>query len=53
VGVVEEAVADGVGEGGIADEGMPLGDGQLARQDGGAGAVPVVHQFEEVPAILR
>jgi hypothetical protein len=31
---------------------MPLGDGQLAGPDGGAGAVPVVEEFEEVPAIL-
>ena len=52
MGVVEEAVADGVGEGGIADEGVPLGDGELAGQDGGAGAVPVVEEFEEVTAIL-
>jgi hypothetical protein len=28
VGVVEEPVADRVGEGGIADEGVPLGDGE-------------------------
>src|SRR5262245_45695105 len=32
---------------------MPLADGKLAGQDGRAGAVPIVEQFEEVPAILR
>src|SRR5262245_10638024 len=53
VGVVEEAIADGVGQRGLADEGVPLSDGKLAGQDGGAGAVPVVQQFEEVSAILR
>src|SRR5262245_5206438 len=53
VGVVEETIADGVGQRGLADEGVPLSDGELAGQDGGAGAVPVVQQFEEVPAILR
>src|SRR5262245_20451492 len=53
MGVVEEAVADGIGEGGIADEGVPLSDGQLAGQDGGAGAMPIIEQFEEVPTILR
>jgi hypothetical protein len=53
VGVVEEAVADRVGKGGIPDEGVPLGDGELAGQDGGTGVVPVVEEFEEVTAILR
>ena len=32
---------------------MPLGDGELAGQGGGAGAMPVVEQFEEIPALLR
>ena len=30
VGVVNEAVEDGVGEGGVGDTAMPLLDGQLA-----------------------
>ena len=36
VGVVDEAVEDGVGQGGIADVLVPVFDGQLAGDEGGA-----------------
>src|SRR5207344_128141 len=49
---VEEAVTDRIGEGGIADEVVPLGDGKLAGEDGRPGTVPVVQELEEVPTIL-
>ena len=41
VGVVEQAVADGVGLVGVADDGVPVGDGQLAGDErrGAFGAV--------------
>jgi hypothetical protein len=35
VGVVKEAVEDGVGSGGIADFRVPFVDGQLAGDDNG------------------
>jgi len=38
VRVVEEPVTDHVGERGIVEMGVPLGDGQLAGDDAGAGA---------------
>ena len=49
MGAVDEAVEDGVGDGGIVEPGMPVVDGQLAGDDGGfAGAV--VDDFQEVVA---
>jgi hypothetical protein len=34
VGVVDDAVEDGVGVGGVSDEGVPVGDGDLAGDEG-------------------
>ena len=53
MGVVEQAVADRIREGGVADELMPLGDRKLARHDRRASAVSVVEELEEVAAIVR
>jgi hypothetical protein len=53
VGVVYEAVEDGVGEGGIADQAVPFVDGQLARDEGGFATMPVIEDLEEVPALVR
>ena len=53
MGVVEEAVADRIREGGVAEEVVPLGDGQLTRHDGRARAVAVIEELQEVAAILR
>ena len=50
---MEEAVADRIREGGVADEVVPLGDGKLTRHDGRARAVPVIEELQEVAAILR
>ena len=36
VGVIDQAVEDGVGVGGVADQRVPLIDGKLAGYDGGA-----------------
>ena len=49
--VVEEAVADGIGEGGIVEVRVPLRDRQLAGDDGGAGAGAILEDFEEVLAV--
>ena len=52
VGVVDEAVEDGVGEGGIADDLVPVFDRDLAGDDGGAAAVAILDDFEQVAALL-
>lgn len=46
--VVDEAVQDGIGVGGIGNEVMPAVHGKLAGDDGGAPAVAVVEDFEEI-----
>ncbi len=48
MGVVDDAVEDGVGEGGIADDVMPFLDRELAGDDAGGDAVPVVGNLQEV-----
>ena len=48
---MDEAVEDGVTEGGIADDIMPVFDGQLAGDEGGATTVAVVEDFEEITAL--
>ena len=50
MGVVDEAVEDGVGIGGIADEVVPLIDGDLAGDERGAAAVALFEDFEEIVA---
>ena len=52
VSVVDQPVEYGVGQGGVADGGVPLVDGQLAGGDGGASAVAIFEHFEQVAAIL-
>ena len=52
MGVVEEPIADGIGQGGLADVIMPLGRGELARADRGAAAMPVLEDLEQVAALL-
>ena len=53
MGVVDEAVEDGVGVGGVADEPVPVGDGDLAGDERRSSAVAVLEDFEEVVAGLR
>ena len=48
VGVVEQPVEDGVPEGWITDEVVPVLDGDLACEDGAAPGVAVVEDLEEV-----
>jgi len=49
---VEEAVADGVGQRGLAEVIVPLGGRQLARDDRGAAAVAIFEDLEQIPALL-
>jgi len=52
VGVVEEAVEDGVAEGGIADDIVPVFDRHLAGEERAAPCVAVVEDLEQVVAPL-
>jgi hypothetical protein len=52
MGIVDEAVEDGVGIGGLADEAVPVGDGDLAGDEGGFSAIAVLEDFQEVVAGL-
>ena len=51
VRIMDKPVEDGIGEGVIADGGIPLVDGQLAGYQGGGGLVAVVHEVHEVVAL--
>jgi len=50
---MDQAVEDGVGVGGVADQSVPLIDGELAGDDGGAAAVAVLEDLQEVVAGRR
>jgi hypothetical protein len=43
-----QSVHDGVGDGGFADDFVPVFCGKLTGHDGGASALPVFEDFEEV-----
>ena len=54
MGVVEEPVEDGVAEGGVADDVVPVLDGDLAGEQRAAAGVAVVEDLEEVvPSLAR
>jgi hypothetical protein len=48
VGVVDDAIEDGVGVGGIADDLVPFVDGDLAGDDGRSSTITFFEDFEEV-----
>jgi len=50
IGVVDQAVEDGISIGRIADEGVPLIDRDLAGQDGRAAAIAFFEDLVEVVA---
>ena len=50
--VIEQAVEDGVAEGGIADDVVPVLDGDLAGEQRAAAGVAVVEDLEEVVSSL-
>ena len=52
MGVVEDPVEDGVPEGGVADDIVPVVDGELGGEDGSAAGVAVVKDLEEIVAAL-
>jgi hypothetical protein len=52
VGVVHKSGADGVGESGVSQIIVPVGGGELAGDDGGAQAVAVLEDFEQIAVLL-
>jgi hypothetical protein len=48
VGIVDDAIEDGIGVGGIADEFMPFVDGNLAGDDGGSSAISFFEYLKEI-----
>ena len=50
--IIEEPVQDGVAEGGVTDEVVPVLDGELAGEDGTAPSVAVIQDLEEVVTTL-
>jgi hypothetical protein len=52
VGVVEESVTDGISQGRVGEVVMPLGRRELAGDDGGAGAIAILEDLQEVAALL-
>ena len=52
VGAVDDAIEDGVGEGGIADDLVPALDWQLAGDEDRAGVVAVLDDLQEIATLL-
>ena len=52
MGVVDDPVEDGVGDGWLADHVVPLRDGQLGGNQGGFSAVALFEDFQEIEALL-
>ena len=52
MGVVDEAVHDGVRQGRVAHRFVPLVDGDLGGDEGGAVAVTVFEELEEIEALF-
>ena len=50
---MHEAIEDGVRDGRIADDLVPMVDRNLAGDDGRALAMAVVHNLEQVPSVAR
>ena len=51
MGVVNQAVQDGVGQGGIADHLVPVAHGQLAGHQRGAPLVAVLQDLQQIVAL--
>jgi hypothetical protein len=52
LGVVDEAIEDGVGDGGVGDDLMPMLDRHLAGDDGRSALVAIIDEFEEIATLL-
>ena len=52
MGVVNEAVEDGVSDGGIGDDLVPMLDRHVAGDDGRSALMAIVDDFEEIATLL-
>ena len=52
MGVVDEAVEDGVGDGGVGDDLVPMLDRHLTGDDGRSALVAIVDDFEEIATLV-
>ena len=50
---MDQAVEDGIGDGGLPDQLMPGIDRELTGDEGGAAIVAIIEDFQEVPAFSR
>ena len=50
--IVDETVENGVGDGGIGDDLVPVIDWDLAGDDGGTTLMPVVNDLEKIAALF-
>jgi hypothetical protein len=48
-GVVDESIKDGVGEGSVTDDRMPVIERQLTGQEGGTVCVAILEDLQQVP----
>lgn len=46
MGVVNEAIEDGIGVGPVSDQFMPSGDGELTGKEGRAAAISILQDFQ-------
>ena len=51
MGVMDEAIQDGVSQGGIADGVVPVLDRELAGDDGGAAAMAIFEDFQQIASL--
>ena len=51
--MVQQAIQDGIGDGGFTDDGMPVFDGALAGDDSGIFLIAVLDDFEQIVASHR
>ena len=52
MGVVDEPIQDGVGDGRIGDQFVPVLYGELAGHDGGGASMPVVEDLQEITLMV-
>ena len=52
IGVMDESIEDGVGDGGIADDFVPAVDGDLTGDDGRSALKSVLHDLEKIAPLV-
>lgn len=51
VGIMQQAVEDGIGQGRVADHLAPIVDTELDGDDRGRAAVAIIHLLQQIPAL--